>query len=146
MQEHVFEYKFINVFVTLPYHTEFINLKMIHVCLRGLRGMKCFCNDQLTSDYRRSFTWLNSTGVKQCTFHWLISSELIKKQRVFNSLIIYQLFMITCIRYENIFAISVPKCIKIAPLWTRVICITDSDGIYNTDYTCLKWSNINQFW
>ena len=36
-------------------------------------------------------------------------------QRVFSSLIIEHLIMITCISYENIFAISVPKYINIAP-------------------------------
>ena len=56
------------------------------------------------------------TGVKQCTFHWLISSELEQKQWTLISLLIRQLFMITCISYENIFAISLPKYINIAPL------------------------------
>ena len=59
--------------------------------------------------------YAGSTGVKQSTFHWLISSELVHKQRVFNILIIQHLIIITCISYENIFAISVPKCIDIAP-------------------------------
>ena len=56
------------------------------------------------------FWWLSVTGVKQCTFHWSISSELAQKLKVFNSLIIHQLIMITCISYGNIYAIFVPKC------------------------------------
>ena len=59
---------------------------------------------------------MRTTGVKQCTFYWLISSELVQKQRVFNNMIIHHLIMITCISYGNIFAILVPKCIDIAPL------------------------------
>ena len=55
------------------------------------------------------------TGMKQCTWHWFISSEPVKKQGVFNSLIIQHLIIITFISYENKFAISVPKCINIAP-------------------------------
>ena len=54
--------------------------------------------------------------------------------------------MTTYISYENIFNVSVPKCINIAPLWTWVIHVTVADGVYNTDYTGLKWSNINTFW
>ena len=64
--------------------------------------------------------WSNTceicTGVKQYTFHWVISSELVQKQCVFNSLIIHHLIMTNCISYGNIFAILVPKCIDIAPL------------------------------
>ena len=89
--------------------------------------------------------WGSCTGVKQCIFHWLISSELVQKQKVFNSVKIHNL-IITCIICENIFVISVPKCINIAPFWTWITCVTVSDGICNTDYTGLKWSNINQFW
>ena len=56
------------------------------------------------------------TGVKQRTFQWLISNVVIQKQRDFNNLVIQYLIVITCISYENAFAISVPKCINIAPL------------------------------
>ena len=45
--------------------------------------------------------------------------------------------MIICISYENIFAISVLKCINIAPLRTWIIYVTVSDGIYNMDNKCL---------
>ena len=45
------------------------------------------------------------TGVKQCTFHWLISSELVQKQRVVHGLITPHLIIITGISYGNIFAI-----------------------------------------
>ena len=55
-------------------------------------------------------------GVKQCTFHRLVSSELVKKWIVFNSFIIHHIIMITCISYGNIFAILVPKYIDISPL------------------------------
>ena len=59
-----------------------------------------------------------STGLKQCTFHWSISSvtEVLQKQRVFKSLIIHHMIMITCISYGNIFAMLVQTCINIAPL------------------------------
>ena len=53
--------------------------------------------------------------------------------------------MITYSTDENIFAISLPKCIDIAPLWNWEICVRMSDGICNMDYTGLKWSNINHF-
>ena len=43
-----------------------------------------------------------------------------------NSLIIHHLIMITCISYEIMFNISLPKLINIAPLQTCVICVTDS--------------------
>ena len=59
------------------------------------------------------FWWLSATGVKQFAFHWSISSAPVQKQRVFNSLIIHHLIMITCISYGNISAIFVPKCINI---------------------------------
>ena len=81
-----------------------------------------------------------TTGVKHCTFHWLISSELVQKQRVFSST------MFTCISYGNIFARLLWKSINVAPLKTWIICVTMSDGICNMDYTGLKWSNINEFW
>ena len=62
------------------------------------------------------------TRVKQCTFHWLISSELIPKQRVFNSLTNNHLIMTTCISYGNIFAISIPKCIDRSTLNLSNLC------------------------
>ena len=86
------------------------------------------------------------TGVKQCTFHWLISSvncelHVIWKQIVFHSLIIYHFIMFTCISHGNIFAISVTKCSTL----TREICVTMSGGNCNTDSTGVKWNNINIF-
>ena len=60
-----------------------------------------------------SFCFSNYTGVKQCTFHWLVSSELVQKQRVSKSLIIHHLIVITCSSYGNVFAISVPKSLII---------------------------------
>ena len=54
------------------------------------------------------------TWVKQCILHWLISSELMQKQKVFVSLKNHHLIMITCISYGNIFAILVPMCINTA--------------------------------
>ena len=54
--------------------------------------------------------------------------------------------MITCISYEIIFAISLPKLINIAPLQTRVIRATDSIRHSNTDHLGLEWSNIDTFW
>ena len=87
-----------------------------------------------------------STGIKQCIFQWLISSGLVQKQRVFNNLIIRHLIMITCISYENMVTTSGPNCINIAPLWTWEIRVTVNDGIHNTGYTDLNWSNINKFW
>ena len=44
------------------------------------------------------------------------SIELVQKQKVFNSLIIQHLNLITCISNKTIFAMSVPKHINIAPL------------------------------
>ena len=56
------------------------------------------CNNALCLQNCAGFT-----GVKQCIFHWLIYSELVNKD--FNSLIIHQLIMITCITCGNLFAI-----------------------------------------
>ena len=53
-----------------------------------------------------------SHRAKQCAIQWLISRELVQRQRVFNFLIIQHLIIITCISYENVFAISIPKCIN----------------------------------
>ena len=64
---------------------------------------------------RGRISLLHFPGVKPCTFHWLISSELVQKQRVFNSLIIHHLIMITCISDGNMFAILLPKCTNFAP-------------------------------
>ena len=33
------------------------------------------------------------TGVKQCTFHWLIANDIAQKEMVFNGLIIHHLIM-----------------------------------------------------
>ena len=53
----------------------------------------------------------NTTGVKLCTFHWLISNGIAQKERVLNGLISHHSIMITCISYEIIFTISLPKLI-----------------------------------
>ena len=53
--------------------------------------------------------------------------------------------MITCISYENIFAISVPKCINMAPLYTWIICVTVPDGICNMDCTGLHLLKVEQY-
>ena len=103
-------------------------------------------HDKMVSFHISIFPMIYTTGVKQCTFHWLISSELVQKERVFNILIIHHLIIVTCISYGNIFGIFVPKCINIAPLETWEICVTVSGGICYTDYTDLKWGNINKFW
>ena len=63
-----------------------------------------------------SFPAVLHWGEVMYAFYWLISSELVQKERVFFCLIIHHLIMITCISYGNIFAILVPKCINIAPL------------------------------
>ena len=55
------------------------------------------------------------TGVKQCTFRWLISHDNAQKEMVLNSSIIHYLNIITCISLEIIFTISLPKLINIAP-------------------------------
>ena len=52
--------------------------------------------------------------------------------------------MIIRMSYGNVFALLVPKCIHMVLL--TVICVTVLDGICNTDYAGLNWSNINQFW
>ena len=84
--------------------------------------------------------------VKQCTFQWLISNDISHKEMVFNGWVIHHLIMITCISYEIIFTISLPKLIDIAPRKTCVIHVTDSVRHCNTDYSGLEWSNINTFW
>ena len=86
------------------------------------------------------------TGVKQCTFHWLISSDIAQNEMVLSSLIIHHLIIITCISHEIMFTISLPKLINIALLWTCVIHVTDAIRHCNTDYSGLEWSNINTFW
>ena len=57
-----------------------------------------------------------NTGVKQCTFHWLISNDIAQNEMVYSSLIIHHMIMITCISYAIMFTISVPILITIAPL------------------------------
>ena len=52
--------------------------------------------------------------------------------------------MITCISYGNILAMLKPKYINVAPLYTWVTCVTVFEGNFDTDYTGLNWSNINQ--
>ena len=42
---------------------------------------------------------LNTTGVKQCTFQWLISNGIAQKEMVFHSLFNHHFIMITCISY-----------------------------------------------
>ena len=56
------------------------------------------------------------TGVKQCTFHRLISNDAAQKEMVLNSLIIHHLIMNTYISYKIIFTISLPKLINVALL------------------------------
>ena len=55
------------------------------------------------------------TGVKQCTFHWLIYDDIAQKCFLNYSIICY-LTMITCISYKIIFTIVLPKLITITPL------------------------------
>ena len=86
------------------------------------------------------------TGVKQCTFQWLISNDIAQIETVFNSLIIHHLILITCISYEMMFTISLPKLINIAPVYTCVIRVIDSIRHCNTDYSGLERSNTNTFW
>ena len=56
------------------------------------------------------------TGVKQCTFQWLISNNIAHKEMVFNGSIIHHLIIITCIRCEIKLTISLPKLINIGLL------------------------------
>ena len=58
----------------------------------------------------------SNTGVKQRTFHWLISDDIAQKEMVSNGVIIHHLSVITCISYEMILTISQPKLVNIAPL------------------------------
>ena len=71
---------------------------------------------------------------------------LYKKEIVLNSRIVHYLIMITCISYEIMFTLSLPKLINIASVLTSVIRVTDSIRHCNTDYSGLEWSNINMFW
>ena len=79
-----------------------------HVRLRILHRLS-YC---LTQDTY----WTSTTGVKQCTFHWLISSDIAQNKMGLNSLIIHHLIIITCIGHEIRFTISLPKLINIALL------------------------------
>ena len=49
--------------------------------------------------------WHKPTGVKRCSFQWLISIEFAQKHMIFNSLIFHYLSMIICISYENIYSL-----------------------------------------
>ena len=88
----------------------------------------------------------NITGVKQCTFRWLISHDSAQKEMVLISLIIHHLIMITCISYAIIFTLALPILINIASLQTCVIRVTDSIRHCKTDYSGIEWSNIYTFW
>ena len=79
-----------------------------HVRLRILHRLS-YC---LTQDTH----WTSTTGVKQCTFHWLISSDIVQNKMVLNILIIHHLIIITCISHEIMFTISLPKLINTALL------------------------------
>ena len=63
------------------------------------------------------------TGVKQCTFYWLISNDIAQKEMVLNSLLIHHLIMITCNSDEIIFTIPYPDGVAIECLWSV-------DGVY----------------
>ena len=56
------------------------------------------------------------TGLKQCTFNWLISNDITQNVMVLNSLILHHLIVITFISYKIILTISLPTLINIAPL------------------------------
>ena len=58
-----------------------------------------------------------TTGAKQCTFHCLISNDIAQIEMALYSLITHHLIMITCISYEIMFIISLPKLINIAQNW-----------------------------
>ena len=62
-------------------------------------------------------------SVAYCSLHrdeamciFFISHDIAQKEMVINSSIIHHLIMITCISYEIIFTISLPKLINIAAL------------------------------
>ena len=76
----------------------------------------------------------------------LISNDIPRIETVFNSLITHHLIKITRISYETMFTISLQKLINIAPLKTCVICVTASIRHCDTDYSGLKWCNINTCW
>ena len=82
--------------------------------------------------------------VMQCTFHSMISSELVQKQSVFFSLIIRHLITITCISYGNVFAIYINIAILLhsKPEQSMLHCLLGSA----TDYIGLKWSNSYKSW
>ena len=56
-----------------------------------------------------------ATGTQR-TFQRLISNDIAHKEMVFKSLVIHHLIMITCISFEIVFTVSLPKLINIAPL------------------------------
>ena len=85
------------------------------------------------------------TGVKQYTFQWLITNDVEHKGMVLNGLVIHHLIMITCINYEIIFTIALPKLLILLQ-YESVIRVTDCIRHFNTDYSGLEWSNNNTFW
>ena len=75
----------------------------------------------------------------------VIFNAIVQKEKVLNSLIIHHMVMATCISYEIISTISLPKLVNIDPLETGVIHVTDSIRDSNTDYSGSEWININTF-
>ena len=55
-------------------------------------------------------------GEAMCISLRLISNDIVYEECVFNGLVIHHLITITCISYEIIFTIYLPKLINIAPL------------------------------
>ena len=80
-----------------------------------------YCDIYITEMYMKilyiCFVMLGnfSTGVKQCTFHWLISSEVVHKQRVFNSLKIHHSIMI-----DDFTVLSSPVAPRFG-IWQRAV-------------------------
>ena len=82
-----------------------------------------------------------------CIFQvqWLISSDVVQKQMISNSLLSHYLNFMTRIRHQNMFYISLQTGIDIDVLQIHMIRVTVSIKYWNTDYTGLKQNNINTF-
>ena len=93
----------------------------------------------------KSVTWITQVHRGEAMYISLIDSHDIAQKVVLNSLFIHHFIIITCIKYEVIFTISLPKLINIASVQTCVIRVTDSIRHSNTDYSGLEWNNINIF-
>ena len=104
------ECSFSNLFLKIDYYALHVTFVLNESQINHSWIMNSSSGDSLVSSAKTNYRspswtrsmWAYGTGVKKCPFHWLISSELVQKQRVFKSLMIQHLIIITRISYENI--------------------------------------------